>query len=199
VNAAQLFHVLRSAAAITKASELTVFGTAAAIPWLKGREPELWISMEVDIDAGTDELNTEIDGVLGELSPFHETHGIYAQGVSIEAFIAPPKWRGRSKVITEPETGARVRVPRPVDLVVAKLVRGDAKDWEFAEYAVRNFAIDPDAVARGLGEVATAHPRYAASAEKASALIATKLMKPARGDSRPKHVGKRKRRRPDEA
>jgi hypothetical protein len=175
MNAEQFFHVLRSAAALAGVREITVFGTSAVIPWLPGEAPELWPSMELDLDLGSDELNTLVDGAIGELSPFHETHGVYAHAVSVEVFTAPPKWKGRSKLITEPETRARVRVPRPLDVAVAKLVRGDEKDWDFAAYAVRTLGVTPAEIEAGLEAVAASQPRYAVPARNAKALVQAKL------------------------
>ena len=175
MNAEQFFHVLRSAASLAGVNEITVFGTSAVIPWLRGEAPEPWPSMELDLDLGSDELNTLVDGAIGELSPFHETHGVYAHAVSAEVFTAPPRWKARSKLVNEPTTGARVRVPRPLDLAVAKLVRGDEKDWDFAAYVVRTLDVTPEELEDGLEAVAEARPPYAIPARAARALVRAKL------------------------
>jgi hypothetical protein len=38
VNAEQFYHVCRSAAALAKVNELTVFGAAAVVPWVERDE-----------------------------------------------------------------------------------------------------------------------------------------------------------------
>jgi hypothetical protein len=175
MNVEQFFHVIRSAARVSGAREITVFGTSAAIPWIKRGAEELWPSMEVDLDAGSEDANTEIEGALGELSDFHVTHGIYAQASSIEHFKAPPRWKARSKIVVEPVTKVRVRVPRPLDIATAKLVRGDEKDWDFAGYAVRCLKVKLADIEKALDEVALAHPPYKTACELARGLLRTKL------------------------
>ena len=78
-----------------------------------------------------------MDAVLGEMSPFHEHHGFYGQGVEIATATLPPGWEER--VVQSKIAG----VPRPVsflerhDLVISKLVAGRANDLAFASALIR--------------------------------------------------------------
>jgi len=55
-------------------------------------------SMEVDLayfDDPTEDKAVAVDGAIGELSPFHEMNGVYAQGVSVRTAVLTEVWRGR--------------------------------------------------------------------------------------------------------
>ncbi len=96
----QFFHVCRSAAAIANIAELTVFGAAAVVPWATGEHLSSWPSMELDIDPGTASAADLVDGSIGEGSLFAETFGVYAHGVGVEAFVAPPDWAFAEYTVT---------------------------------------------------------------------------------------------------
>ena len=130
MNAEQFFHVCRSAAAIAGVAEITVFGAAAIVPWAGGdaRGVSPWPSMELDLDPGSEALADLVDGSIGEGSLFQESFGVYAHGIRIDAFVAPADWPSRARVFIEPLAGTRIRVPHPIDLTVAKLLRGDPRD-----------------------------------------------------------------------
>ena len=70
---------------------------------------------------------------IGELSSFHELHGIYAQGVSITTGVLPAGWRDRVVVLESSSTKpGRGLCLEPHDLVISKLVANREKDHEFA-------------------------------------------------------------------
>jgi hypothetical protein len=168
VTVEQFFHVCRSAAAIADTREVTVFGAAAIVPWTIGNaQAAPWPSLELDIDPGSPHRADLVDGSIGEGSLFAETFGIYAHGVGLEAFVAPPDWRDRSRVFQEPSTGVRVLTPHPLDLTIAKLVRGDPRDWSFAEYCVAHFGITADQIADGLRTIVATRDDYALAAAAA--------------------------------
>lgn len=55
------------------------------------------MSVEADIaPRNLPERVIDIDGALGELSMFHETHDFYVHGVSIESAILPRRWDDRT-------------------------------------------------------------------------------------------------------
>ena len=41
----------------------------------------------------------QVDGAIGELSLFHETHGYYAQGVEISTAVLPAGWEDRLELL----------------------------------------------------------------------------------------------------
>jgi hypothetical protein len=76
-------------------------------------------------------IDDRIDGALGELSPFHRTHGFYVHGVSIESATLPSNWQLR----TVPVSGRGARESTGYcmeghDLAASKLVAFREKDRE---------------------------------------------------------------------
>ena len=75
----QLEHVIRAAARIADATEIVVVGSQALLGEFPAAPAELLESMEADVyPRDHPERADLIDGAIGELSPFHETHGYYA-------------------------------------------------------------------------------------------------------------------------
>lgn len=97
---------------------------------------EATLSIEVDVAFFDDpnELKSDaVDGAIGEESLFHESFGIYGQGVSIETATLSVGWQDRLVLFDDPEAGeAQALCLEPHDLVVSKLVAGREKDYRFA-------------------------------------------------------------------
>ena len=74
-----------------------------------------------------------IDGALGELSMFHETHGFYVHGISIEYAILPEGWQQRAVAISDPvSTAGKIGLcVEAHDLAASKLAAYRPKDKEF--------------------------------------------------------------------
>lgn len=84
------------------------------------------------------ELESLIEGSIGELSPFHRTFGFYVDGVNIEAIILPDGWRERLVAVDNPNTnGFRGLCLDPTDLAVSKLAAGRPKDLDFVRVLLR--------------------------------------------------------------
>ena len=65
--------------------------------------------MEVDLayfDDPDDAKADAVDGAIGELSPFHQTFGFYAQGVSVHTAVLPSGWPDRVVRWSNESTGA---------------------------------------------------------------------------------------------
>lgn len=91
----------------------------------------------------------EVDGAIGELSPFHETHGYYAQGVEVSTAILPAGWEDRLELLERKDAyPGFAQCLEPHDLVVAKLVAGRDKDLSFAVALIAHGLVDP-ALLRG--------------------------------------------------
>ena len=126
----QLEHVLRAASQIADDSDVLVIGSQSvlgAIP--EDRLPSAaTASIEVDVaffDDPDDRKADRVDGAIGELSPFHETFGYYAQGVSVSTAVLPDGWRDRLVVVETASTApGRGYLLDPHDCVVSKLVAG---------------------------------------------------------------------------
>jgi hypothetical protein len=77
-----------------------------------------------------------IDGSIGELSPFHEMYGYYAQGVGPETATLPSGWQDRLVPLEGPVLrGARGLCLEAHDLVLSKYVAGRDKDLRFTKAA----------------------------------------------------------------
>lgn len=138
MNREQLAHVVRAAATVTGDGDIVIIGSQSILGTADvGRLPEeATMSMEADI-AFRDDIDASkadaVDGAIGELSPFHETYGYYAQGVEISTAVLPTGWENRAETLDRQDSRpGYARCLEPHDLVVSKLVAGREKDITFA-------------------------------------------------------------------
>jgi hypothetical protein len=163
MNREQLAHILRAASAITGVQDVLVIGSQSILGAFSEHDLPLaaTASMEADItffDDSDDQKSDLVDGAIGELSGFHETFGIYAQGVSVSTATLPDGWRDRLIPLDRADTApGRGLCLEPHDCVIAKLVAGREKDLEFARALVSAGLIDLDTLASRL-TVTPAHP-----------------------------------------
>jgi hypothetical protein len=124
-------------------------------------------SIEVDLaffDDPTEVKADAVDGAIGELSPFHEMNGVYAQGVSVRTAVLPEGWRGHVVPWSNQSTGrARAAFREPHDCVVSKLVAYREEDFAFAAAMLESGLIDPKILAVRIDLLpASLDPRVAA-------------------------------------
>jgi hypothetical protein len=136
MNRAQLEHVIRAAATIAGDSEIVVVGSQAIL----GRYPDAPAGLLVSSDADVYPRNHPeradlIEGSIGELSPFHETYGYYAQAVGERTAILPEGWEER--LVPVPTPAGSGLCLEPHDLVISKYAAGRDKDREYVRTAVR--------------------------------------------------------------
>jgi hypothetical protein len=140
VTRKQLEHLLRAAAEIADDDEIVVIGSQAIL----GQFPDAPASMRVSVEADLFPLNHPeradlIDGSIGELSPFHETFGYYAQGVAEETARLPKGWKDRLILIQNENTrGVKGLCLEVHDLLVSKAIAGREKDLVFLDDAARH-------------------------------------------------------------
>lgn len=91
----------------------------------------------------------------------------------------------RARVFRDPVSAVGVRVPHPLDLLVAKIVRGDPRDWSFAEYVWTHATVSTAEIVAGLEAAGRARPEYAAAARAAQARAEARSW-PARVETRPR-------------
>jgi Nucleotidyltransferase of unknown function (DUF6036) len=128
----QLQHLLRAASAITQQGTFVVLGSQAIIGVIDNPPGILGLSMGADmVPVDNPEMSDSIDSALGELSPFHETFGYYAQEVALETAMLPEGWDRRLNKVEDSISGAIAFCIDPVDLAAAKLVAGREKDPPF--------------------------------------------------------------------
>ncbi|HEX9188766.1 MAG TPA: hypothetical protein VGB87_16920, partial [Vicinamibacteria bacterium] len=96
MNRSQLEHVIRAAAAIAGDTEIVVIGSQAILGRYPEAPDELLVSADVDVyPKNHPERADLIEGSIGELSPFHDTYGYYAQGVGERTAVLPEGWEAR--------------------------------------------------------------------------------------------------------
>jgi hypothetical protein len=140
VNRRQLEHVIGAAATIAEDDDIVVIGSQAIL----GQFPEAPVDLLVSVEAVLSPMNHPdraalIDGSIGELSPFHETFGYYAQGVGEETATLPEGWKERLVPVRNQRTrGATGWCLEAHDLAIAKAFAGRDKDQRFLESAARH-------------------------------------------------------------
>lgn len=148
----QLEHILRSAANITAEPELLIIGSQSVLGSWHDEDlpPEAIRSIEADVVApdGDVERTDRIDGALGEGSLFHQTYGIYAQGVGLTTAVLPDGWRDRLVTLeSENSKPGRGLCLEPHDCVLSKMVAGRQKDYDFADALLKARLLDPNTLA----------------------------------------------------
>lgn len=137
---ADLEHIIRAAGSIADAQQLVIIGSQAILGRFPDAPAELTVSAEADIyPLDAPERADLIDGSIGEKSPFHETFGYYAHGVSPETAVLPGNWRGRLVPVQNENTRGIVgHCLSPVDLAISKLAAGREKDLCFVTGLLRH-------------------------------------------------------------
>ena len=137
------------AANVTGEDEMVVVGSQAILGSFPDAPPELLRSMEADIyPRCAPQKADEINGALGDGSPFHALNGYYAHGVGVETAKAPAGWESRLVVVPIPPRLTSRRKPVAMcreihDLVLSKLAAGRERDWNFARTCVQHELCDP--------------------------------------------------------
>ncbi|HEX3594945.1 MAG TPA: DUF6036 family nucleotidyltransferase [Polyangiaceae bacterium] len=142
----ELEHVIRAASTIADDDEIVVVGSQSILGQFPSAPAELCVSNEADVyPKNHPERADLIDGSIGELSPFHETFGYYAQGVGVGTAILPRGWEDRIVPVETPATRGAVGLCLEVhDLLISKYVAGREKDRRFARDAIRYGLVTKD-------------------------------------------------------
>ncbi len=84
------------------------------------------------------QLESIIEGSIGELSPFHVTFGYYVDGVDTTALPLPLGWENRVVLIQNENTRfAKGLCLEPHDCAASKLIAGRDKDLVFVSALLR--------------------------------------------------------------
>jgi len=141
----QLEHAIRAACDVSKDTELWIFGSQAILGEFPNAPESLRASIEVDVQPkNRPETVDEIDGALGELSSFHQTHGFYVHGVSIGSAKLPDGWDQRAVQVSDP-VSTRGKIGLCIeahDLAASKLAAYREKDREFVRLLLIEKMID---------------------------------------------------------
>ena len=102
----ELEHLIRAAAAVTNEYEIVVIGSQSILGAVADPPAALLQSMEADCyPLKQPELADLIDGAIGELSPFHERFGYYADGQRTDLARTRRHNRRSSRSSTAAHTG----------------------------------------------------------------------------------------------
>ena len=145
----ELEHAIRAACDVAGIKEITVIGSQAILAQFPDAPGELRQSREVDVFSTAVPAAQElIDGVLGELSQFDQTHGFYVHGVGEETAILPAGWEKRLIPIRNENTNDCTGWCLDVhDLAASKLAAGREKDLVFVEALVVHRMVRPGILA----------------------------------------------------
>ncbi len=149
----ELEHLIRAAAAITDQYEIMIIGSQSILGAFPSAPEFLLQSMEADCyPLHRPDLADLIDGAIGELSPFEERFGYYAQGVGPETAILPVGWEGRVVKIQNENTDLKIGLCLdPHDLAASKLAAGREKDWPFVEVMLKHNLVAEATVQERIG------------------------------------------------
>ena len=159
----ELEHLIRAAAAITDQYEIMVVGSQSILGAVPNAPDALLVSMEADVyPLHQPELADLIDGAIGELSPFQERFGYYAQGVGPETAVLPAGWEARRVKVQNQNTDLKIGwCLEPHDLAASKLAAGRDKDWAFVSTMLRHAIVLPSTLTQRIQTLALSAERRA--------------------------------------
>lgn len=129
-------NVIKDDARIRKVHDtknLLVIGSQAVLGHMLDKDFDFQFdeSIEIDITPLPDDeyLSDLIDGTLGEMSLFHETHSYYVHGINSFTAIMPEGWKDR--LLPIPIEDYTVYFPSLEDIAISKYVSHREKDMRF--------------------------------------------------------------------
>jgi hypothetical protein len=148
MNRQQLAHLLRAACQISGDPRVVVMGSQSILGTYDEDDlpPEATASIEADIaflDDPDHEKADRVEGVIGELSLFHEEYGVYADGFRVQTAILPEGWQDR--LVGWPLKSSEPSEPvflDPHDVAIAKLAAYRDKDRAFVDALLRARMLD---------------------------------------------------------
>lgn len=150
MNAEQLRHVLRAAAANTGERIFIVVGSQAIL----GSFPDAPRSLRKSVESDTYPRDNpakaiEIDGAIGEGSLFHHEFGYYAHGVGPETATVPVAWEQRLVTFEVRDNAGTVGLClEKHDLAFSKLAAGRPKDLEFVAELLSHHLVNRGTIQR---------------------------------------------------
>lgn len=146
MNIEQLKHLLRASAEIVGEDQFIVIGSQSILGKYPHAPAEFLWSVEADIYA-KDNTKASLEKLeaIAELSPFHETHGIYVDPVDKKTAVLAKGWMGRLvNIETHSSNGQKVTglCLNPDDLFVSKVAAHRDKDIEFVKTMIEHDMVD---------------------------------------------------------
>lgn len=136
----QLKKILNAARDLTEQDTFYVIGSAAILGVISSPEAH-YLSRSIEADlitmSGDPDLADLLSVMIGELSPFHERHDVYADGVTFDTpKFAPRGWQERTNSVPFDDIGVTAMFMELHDLILSKLGAGRPKDLEFCQALV---------------------------------------------------------------
>ena len=156
----QLEHIIRASATIAEDDEIIIIGSQAILGQFPDAPEELLMSDEADVyPRNYPERADLVDGSIGELSPFHQTFGYYAQGVGEGTATLPAGWQSRLVPVHNERTrGATGLCLEVHDLLISKYVANREKDRRFVRAAVQHGLVEREVLEVRLAATVVAEP-----------------------------------------
>ena len=155
----QLEHIIRAACGITGEDNIVIIGSQSILASFPntGLPDLLTQSIEADVfylRENSQELTDLIDGTIGELSIFQDTHGIYAHGVGKETAVLPAGWEKRLVKLSNSNTSGYTGLCLdPYDLCVSKLIACREKDINYVKELLNAELLDIGELKKRLNSV----------------------------------------------
>ena len=162
MNREEFEYAIRAAAFHAK-DELVVIGSQAILASHPDPPDTLVRSMELDVfPLNHPDRSDDIDGAMGDGSPFHAAFHFYVQGVGRETLVAPAGWEGRLIRLELPAIKPKGETVvawclSAEDLVIAKLAAGRPHDVEFAVDAIREGIVEVEQLRLGVELLPSTH------------------------------------------
>lgn len=174
MNRDHLAHILRAAGTITGTAEVLVVGSQSILGSYSDEELPLEATDSIEADLVYKERNAhamvEVNVHIGEGSPFHAEHGVYAEGVHRDVVALPRGWKRRLR--TWHLQSSRPSSPRfldPHDLAASKLARGVEKDLKFVNALIKSGHLSPETVLKRVRMLDLPRPQHDAAIARAHA------------------------------
>ena len=150
MNADQLRHVLRAAAANTDEKVFVVIGSQAIL----GSYPDAPRILRKSVESDTYPQQAPdkaifIDGAIGEGSLFHQEFGYYAHGVAPDTATLPAGWEDRLVKFEVGDPAGTIGLCLELhDLAFSKLAAGRDKDLDFVKELLKHRLVNRGRVDR---------------------------------------------------
>jgi hypothetical protein len=156
VTRSELEHAIRAACDVANDTEIYVFGSQAILGSVPDAPSALRHSAEADeVPKNFPDRSGDIDAALGELSTFHQTHGFYVHGVSLETAVLPEGWEDRCVPVQNANTRGHTGLClEGHDLALAKLAAFRDKDRDFVRVLLEERLVKLEELIRRLRSLA---------------------------------------------
>lgn len=151
----ELEHAIRAACDVADETEVYVFGSQAILGEFPEAPEAVRMSAEADIaPKNFPDRSDLIDGALGELSQFHETHGFYVHGIDLTGVALPAGWGKRAVKVQSRTTRENIGwCLEGHDLAASKLVAFRDKDREFVRVLLAERMVSAKEIVRRLRQI----------------------------------------------